>query len=92
MRYGFLAVVMATVGMVTPSLGGEESSAGMQPSSSMHSFEECTKLVWIRGIHNERDELSDWNAQCLNGQIPFGDDFAYFYKHNPKMPESSNHG
>lgn len=83
MRYPTLAVMMTAIPMafaITPSFAATshthapavvETAAEAAPS-----FDDCFRLAWVRGVHVERYELDDFNAECLAGRVPFDSGLA----------------
>ena len=73
MRVMMMVVLALAAGAATPALAEPVSRSGSPPqyASSLRSFSDCYRLGWVRGVHVERDELADWNEQCMVGRIPF---------------------
>jgi hypothetical protein len=86
MRYTIFAAIVLTAGIVTPALAtkNQTSTAPEPATTSGPSWSDCEELAWIRGVHTEQGELPDFVEQCTAGQIPFGEDFARYYKRYDK--------
>jgi hypothetical protein len=70
MRTVMLAALIAAAGLATPSV------AKVKQAGSTPTFEDCFRLAWVRGVHVERGELPDWNAECMANKIPFNSGMA----------------
>ena len=65
MRYVMLAALAASVGFATPAMAAKMQTNGVP------SFDDCYRLAWVRGVHLELNELPDFSAECMAGNIPF---------------------
>ncbi|MGH6665115.1 MAG: hypothetical protein ACREB2_09470 [Pseudolabrys sp.] len=70
MRYLMVAVMALTAGIATPTM------AAKNEVKSVVTFEDCYRLFWVRGVHVERGELDDFNAECMMGGVPFDSGYA----------------
>lgn len=79
-----LASLALAFGIVTPALATKsedtKKSASATEAVTVHNWDDCYDLAWIRGVHTEQGELPDFMEQCTIGSIPFGADFVRYYK------------
>jgi hypothetical protein len=74
MRSVMLAVLALAVGVAAMPLSAETKQA--ESMAAAPSFDDCFRLAWVRGVHVERGELPDFDAECMANKIPFNSGMA----------------
>jgi hypothetical protein len=79
MRTLLIVAAALAAGGLMPLASAQAESPGFTDMGNQHAdaprsaptFDDCYRLAWVRGVHVERFEFSDFDAECVAGRIPF---------------------